>query len=44
MRDRLIHVYFGVDYAKVWDAVTQKNPTLDAEVKDIPENEYSENT
>jgi uncharacterized protein with HEPN domain len=26
MRDRLIHVYYGVDYEIVWDAVTNKVP------------------
>jgi uncharacterized protein with HEPN domain len=28
MRDRLIHGYFGVDYAVVWDVVTTKMDTL----------------
>ena len=28
MRDRLIHDYFGVDYAIVWDVVTSKLPEL----------------
>jgi uncharacterized protein with HEPN domain len=28
MRDRLIHVYYGVDYEIVWDAVTNKVPPL----------------
>ncbi len=28
MRDRLIHDYFGVDYAIVWDAITTRIPDL----------------
>jgi uncharacterized protein with HEPN domain len=28
MRDRLIHDYFGVDYAIVWDVATTKFPEL----------------
>lgn len=28
MRDHLIHGYFGVDYALVWDVVTSKFPLL----------------
>jgi len=28
MRDRLIHDYFGVDYAIVWDVATNKLPDL----------------
>jgi uncharacterized protein with HEPN domain len=28
MRDRLIHDYFGVDYAIVWDVVKNKMPQL----------------
>jgi len=28
MRDRLIHVYYGVNYRLVWDAVTNKVPAL----------------
>ncbi len=41
MRDRLIHVYFGIDYDIVWDVVINKIPVLDKEVKQILENEYS---
>ena len=28
MRDRLIHGYFGVDYALVWDVVSEKIPSV----------------
>lgn len=28
MRDRLIHGYFGIDYAIVWDVVRNKIPSL----------------
>ena len=39
MRDRLIHGYFGVDYDIVWDAVTNKIPSLQREVEQIIRNE-----
>ena len=42
MRDRLIHVYFGIDYDVVWNVVANKNPELDAEVKRILQEEFSE--
>jgi uncharacterized protein with HEPN domain len=35
MRDRLIHGYFGVDYALVWDVVRNKVPGLRAQVQRI---------
>jgi uncharacterized protein with HEPN domain len=35
MRDRLIHGYFGVDYAIVWDVVEQKIPTVRDYINDI---------
>jgi uncharacterized protein with HEPN domain len=41
MRDRLIHVYFGIDYEIVWDVVINKIPELDVQIKRILENEYS---
>jgi uncharacterized protein with HEPN domain len=28
MRDRLIHVYYGVDYEIVWDVAANKIPAL----------------
>jgi len=28
MRDKLIHAYFSIDYAIVWDVVVQKIPAL----------------
>ncbi len=28
MRDRLIHFYFGVSYAKVWQTVTEDIPVI----------------
>jgi uncharacterized protein with HEPN domain len=34
-RDRLIHGYFGVDYALVWDVVQTKIPPLKREVERI---------
>ncbi|MEL6554899.1 MAG: HepT-like ribonuclease domain-containing protein [Cyanobacteria bacterium J06621_11] len=42
MQDRLIHVYFGVDYDVVWDVVVNKIPELDAEVKRILKETFSE--
>jgi uncharacterized protein with HEPN domain len=42
MRDRLIHVYFGIDYDIVWDVIINKLPALDAQVKQILRNEYSQ--
>ncbi|MGD1895360.1 MAG: DUF86 domain-containing protein [Phormidesmis sp.] len=41
MRDRLVHVYFGIDYDVVWDVVINEIPLLDTEVKQILEKEYS---
>jgi uncharacterized protein with HEPN domain len=39
MRDRLIHHYFGVDYDIVWDAVINKIPLLQQEIRQIIQNE-----
>ena len=39
MRDRLIHKYFGVDYDIVWDVLSHKIPTLDAEIRQILQQE-----
>lgn len=33
LRDILIHQYFGVDYARVWDIVKQKIPVLRERIK-----------
>lgn len=35
LRDKLIHHYFGVDYAIVWDVVTNELPTLKEELNAI---------
>ena len=35
MRDRLIHDYLGVDYAIVWDAVTNKLPEFKKDILEI---------
>jgi len=40
MRDRLIHAYFGVDYDVVWDAVCNKVPVLEKDIRQIIEDEY----
>lgn len=35
LRDRLIHHYFGVDYALVWDVVTKELPTVKNKLSEI---------
>ena len=35
LRDKLIHGYFGVDYAIVWDIVKSKLPTLKIQIADL---------
>ena len=35
MRDRLIHGYFGVDYAIVWDVVQNHIPRVQREIQSI---------
>jgi uncharacterized protein with HEPN domain len=35
MRDRLIHAYFGVDYAIVWDVVQTRIPELRQQIASI---------
>ena|SRR3990167_334370 len=35
MRDKLIHHYFGVDYAIVWDVVKNELPKLKPQIKEI---------
>jgi len=35
MRDRLIHGYFSVDYALVWDAATNKAPKLQQRIEQM---------
>jgi uncharacterized protein with HEPN domain len=35
MRDRLIHGYFGVDYAIVWDVVQNHIPRLQRQIQNI---------
>ena len=39
MRDRLIHVYFAVDYDLVWDVAKNKMPFLKERLIEILENE-----
>lgn len=39
MRDRLIHVYFGIDYDIVWDVVKNKIPKLEKQIESIIEAE-----
>jgi len=35
MRDRLIHAYFGIDYALVWSAIKTEFPKLKPKMKKI---------
>ena len=35
MRDKLIHHYFGVDYAIVWDVVKNELPKLEPQIKNL---------
>jgi len=35
MRDRLIHAYFGVDYALVWATVKKRLPKVKAQIQKI---------
>ena len=35
LRDVLIHQYFGVDHARIWDTVKQKLPALRERIKDL---------
>ena len=35
MRDKLIHFYFGVDYALVWRTITERVPKVKGELQKI---------
>ena len=35
MRDRLIHLYFGVDYKLVWRTVQESLPAVKAQIEEI---------
>lgn len=35
MRDKVVHDYFGINYATVWDTIHQNLPQLLAQVTDI---------
>ncbi|MCL4382754.1 DUF86 domain-containing protein [Patescibacteria group bacterium] len=35
MRDKLIHHYFGVDYAIVWDVIKNELPKLKPQIQEI---------
>lgn len=41
MRDRLIHAYFGIDYAIVWDVIHTKIPVLHQQIQQIIATEIS---
>jgi uncharacterized protein with HEPN domain len=40
MRDRLIHVYFGVDYQEVWTAIKERLPRLKPQIQKILEERH----
>jgi len=35
MRDRLIHVYFGVDYQLVWMTIKERLPQVKPQIQEI---------
>lgn len=35
LRDILIHAYFGIDIHIIWDVVSNKLPTLEAQIRSI---------
>lgn len=37
MRDRVIHMYFGVDYRRVWEAVTEVIPAVRPQIESLLE-------
>ncbi len=39
MRDKLIHFYFGVDYALVWQAITERIPEIKQQIRRILQQE-----
>ena len=41
MRNRLVHVYFDIDYDQVWKAVTEDMPLLIEGLEFILDNELS---
>jgi uncharacterized protein with HEPN domain len=43
MRDKLIHAYFSIDYAIVWDVVVQKIPQLLPQIEALIQQHSSEN-
>ena len=42
MRDRVIHIYLGVDYTRVWEAVEEVIPIVRPEVESLLEELESE--
>jgi uncharacterized protein with HEPN domain len=42
MRDRVIHIYFGVDYTRVWEAVKDVIPTVRPEIESLLKDLQSE--
>ncbi len=39
LRDKLIHVYFGVDYSLVWRTITERIPEVKQEIQRILQQE-----
>ena len=42
MRDRLIHIYFGIDYKLVWDSIKIEIPNLKSKLQEMLELEKEE--
>lgn len=42
MRNRLVHVYFGVNYDIVWQTITESLPLLVAQINEILNLEFSD--
>lgn len=42
MRNRLVHVYFGINYDIVWQTVTESLPVLQRQINEIMKQEFQE--
>lgn len=43
MRNRLVHVYFGINYDIVWQTITENLPILLAQINDILKLDFPQN-
>lgn len=44
MRDRVIHMYFGIDYQRVWEAVTEAIPPVRPQIQSLLDDLRKEQT